>query len=217
MSIRNWIVDNLGLKLLSLGVALFLWAVVLGEQKVEVSINVPFELNPPDALVLVNDPPETLQVHLRGPKTLVTSLSPSDVQVAKLTGKLTEGENALSIPPSAIRVPRGIDVLGVDPHRVRIVLEEVVARAVEVRPNLEGSPPDGFVLTRAIPTPARVTVAGPRSQVRRLSTISTTPISLDGHTAPFTTKVALESAGPQIKVSQNPSISVMVDIVARRS
>jgi YbbR domain-containing protein len=182
-----------------------------------VTISIPFELSPPDRLVLVNDPPETLQVHLRGPRTLVTSLSPSEVELAKLGGKLAEGENILSIPPSAIRVPRGIDVLAVDPQRVRIVLEGMVERAVEVRPHLEGSLPDGFVLRGAIPTPARVTVAGPRSQVRRLSTISTTPISLDGHTASFTTKVALESAGSQIRVSESPSISVLVDIAARRS
>ncbi len=217
MSIRKWVADNLGLKILSLGLAIFLWAVVLGEQKVEVVVNVPFELRLPPNLVLVNDPPEALQVHVRGPKTLVTSLSPGDVRLASLPGKLGEGENFLTIPPSAIQVPRGVEVLEVDPRRVRVVLEAVAERTLEVRARLEGALPEGFVLQGAFPTPDRVTLSGPRSQLRRLTALSTTPISLDGHTASFSTKAALEVPGPQFKIVGGSSVSVQVDVVARRS
>ena len=216
MGIRNWMVDNLGLKLLSLGLAVFLWAVVLGEQKVEVVVNIPFELALSPGLVLTNDPPETLQVRLRGPKTLVTTLSPGEVQLAKFPGKLVEGENLLSIPPSAIQVPRGIDVLEVDPRRVRVVLEAITERVLQVQARLEGALPDGFVLRGVFPAPDRITVSGPRSQLRRLTALSTTPISLDGHTSSFSTKAALEVPGPQFKINQ-ASVSVQVDIVARRS
>ncbi len=217
MSIRNWMADNLGLKLLSLGLAIFLWAVVLGEQKVEVVVNIPFDVTVPPNLILANDPPETLQVRLRGPKTLVTNLSPSEVQFTKLPGKLVEGDNLLSIPPSAIQVPRGVQVLEVEPRRVRLVIEAMAERVLEVRARLEGTVPDGFFLRGAFPTPDRVAVSGPRNQLRQLTGLSTAPISLDGHTAPFSAKVALQVPGPQFKVSEGSSVTVQVDIVARRS
>ena len=57
---RRWLLENPGLKLLSLALAVFLWAVVLGEQKVEVSLNLPFELPIPSGMMVVNDAPETL-------------------------------------------------------------------------------------------------------------------------------------------------------------
>jgi YbbR domain-containing protein len=200
VSIRNWILDNVGLKLLSIGLAIILWAVVLGEQKVEVMVNIPFELNLPTNLVPVNEVPENLEVDLRGPKTLVTSLAPGEV----------------AIPASAIRVPRGIEVLEVNPHRIRVVLEAVIEREVGVRPRLEGSLPDGFVLKGVVPTPSRITVDGPRSEVRRMASISTTPISLDGHTTSFTTKVGLESPRPRITIKEGASVSVLVEVMARR-
>ena len=216
MSIRNWILDNVGLKLLSIGLAIILWAVVLGEQKVEVMVNIPFELNLPTNLVPVNEVPENLEVDLRGPKTLVTSLAPGEVRLAEQPAKLVDGENLIAIPASAIRVPRGIEVLEVNPHRIRVVLEAVIEREVGVRPRLEGSLPDGFVLKGVVPTPSRITVDGPRSEVRRMASISTTPISLDGHTTSFTTKVGLESPRPRITIKEGASVSVLVEVMARR-
>ena len=44
---RKWILHNLGLKLLSVVLAIFLWGVVLGEQKVDVTLNIPLMLNIP--------------------------------------------------------------------------------------------------------------------------------------------------------------------------
>src|SRR5512146_1023079 len=175
----TWRLDNLGLKLLSLILAGFLWAVVLGEQKVEVTVSIPLEFDLPQNLVLVNDPPDSLEVHLRGPKTLATSLAPREVVLNSIPSKFTEGENILTINREAIRVPRGIDVLQVNPHRIRVVLEAVVEREVEVKPRLEGVPAAGFVVKAVTSSPGRVKVVGPRSELRRLTQVSTLPIRLE--------------------------------------
>jgi hypothetical protein len=71
---RTRFLENLGLKLLSVVLALSLWAVVLGDQKVEIAMAVPLEIKDlPRDLVLVNELPETLEVRVRGPKTLVAT------------------------------------------------------------------------------------------------------------------------------------------------
>jgi YbbR domain-containing protein len=214
---RKWVLHNLGLKLVSVFLAIFLWVVVLGEQKVDVTVNVPLTLTLPAALMLVNDLPESLEVHLRGPKTLVTSLAPREVTFSEPPGKLVEGENFISIREDMVRVPRGIQVMDAAPHRIRVVLEALSERDIEVSPRVEGVPAAGFVVRRVISVPARVRMSGPTSEIRRLTQVRTLPVNLSGQMASFSVRVLLEPVGRQIRIQDGAPIVVEVEIDAKRS
>src|SRR5439155_26501635 len=61
-----WPFGHLGLKLLSLGLALLLWMVVSGEETVERGLRVPLELQQmPTAIELLGDVPTTVDVRVR--------------------------------------------------------------------------------------------------------------------------------------------------------
>ncbi len=214
---RTWLTHNLGLKLLSLFLAVALWAVVLGEQKVDITVNVPLNLDPPSNLFLVNFPTDALEVRLRGPKTLVTSLTPREVTLGELPVKLAEGENTIPIREDMIRVPRGIQVVEVSPRRVRMVLEAAIEREVEVSPYVEGSPPDGFMVRRVASIPPRVRMVGPTSELRRITRVRTLPVNLAGRTESFSTRVLLEPVGRQVRVEDDVSIIVEVEIGQKKS
>jgi YbbR domain-containing protein len=213
---RAWLSHNLGWKILSLVLAFLLWALVVGEQKVDVIMTAPLEMQVPEHLALVTDLPESLEIHLRGPRTLVTTLNRRDVVPSILPGRLTEGENIIQLWRDSVKVPRGIEVMGVSPGRVRLVLERVVQRQVEVQPRLEGKPAEGFVVRGVTATPAQVRVSGPASEMRRLTRVSTLPVSLEGKRASFTVQAILEPAGRQVR-AQEELVTVQVEIGARRS
>jgi hypothetical protein len=212
-----WVGHNLGLKILSLGLALVLWAVVLGEQKIEVTVPVPLPLEVPRGLVLVNDPPDSVEVHLRGPKTLVTSLAPREVNLPLLAGPFEEGENLIAFRLEMVQVPRGIQVMSVVPPRVRVVLESLQEREVDVIPRVEGSPPEGFVVKRVTSLPPRVHLAGPSGEVRRLVRVHTLPVDLTGHTTSFSARVLLEPMGRQVRIQDPDPITVEIEIGPRRA
>ena len=197
--------------------AIFLWVVVLGEQKVDVTVNVPLTLTLPAGLMLVNDLRESLEVHLRGPKTLVTSLAPREVTFSEPPGKLVEGENFIPIREDMVRVPRGIQVMDAAPHRIRVVLEALSERDIEVSPRVEGMPAAGFVVRRVISVPARVRMSGPTSEIRRLTQVRTLPVNLSGQMASFSVRVLLEPVGRQIRIQDGAPIVVEVEIDAKRS
>jgi len=209
--------DNLGLKLLSLLLAALLWAVVLGEQKVEVTVNVPLRFDVPSTLFLVNDPTDTLEVRLRGPKTLVTSVTAREISVDEWPVKLTEGENSVPIREDLIRVPRGIRVVDVSPRRVRVVLERAVEREVEIAPRVEGNPPDGFVVRQVAASPPRVRMVGPASELARVTRVRTLPISVLGHKTSFSTRALLEPVGRLVRVEDGVTIVVQVEIEPKNS
>jgi YbbR domain-containing protein len=218
VGMRTWLLENLGLKLLSVALAVFLWAVVVGEQKVEVTMNIPLEMKGlPRNLVMVNEPPDTLGVRVRGPKTLVSTLSPSEIVLEGLPGNFVEGENVIAIRPDMVQVPRGIDVVDVALHRVRVVLDAVVEREVEVSPRVEGAPAKGYVVKQVTSSPPRIRMAGPRSDLRRLTRIYTVPINLDGHSSSFTTRAMLEPVGRQVRALDDTPIIVAVEIGMAKS
>jgi hypothetical protein len=212
MHMRKWLLHNLGLKLLSLALAVFLWIVVLGEQKIEVTVHVPLPLALPQDFFLANDPVDALDIHLRGPKTLVTSLTPREVALSDLPVKWAEGENIIPIRPDLVRVPRGIQVVGVTPQRVRVVLEPAVEREVEIAPRTEGAPPAGYVVRRVVSVPTRIRMVGPLSELRRITRVYTLPISVTGQTASFSARVLLEPVGRRVRVQDSAMVTVEVEI-----
>ncbi len=215
---RTWLLDNLGLKLLSIGMAVFLWAVVVGEQKVDLTMTIPLEVKDlPRDLVLMNEPADALEVRLRGPKTLVSTLAPREVVLEGMPRTFLEGDNVVAIRPEAIHVPRGVEVVDVSPRRIRVVLDKLVEREVEVSPRVEGAPAKGFMLKRVTSSPPRVRIAGPKSELRRLERVYTLPINLEGQTSSFSTRVMLEPAGRQIRAVDETPIIVEVEIGSKKS
>ena len=214
---RKWILHNLGLKLLSLFLACLLWAVVLGEQKVEVTVDVPFELTVPPKMYVMNEPTDMLEVRLRGPKTLVTSVTAREVSLRNIPTKLVDGENTIVIREESIRVPRGIEVVDVSPRRMRVVVEPAAEREVEISPRVEGRPPEGYIVRQVTSVPLQVRLVGPESELRRITRVRTLPISVAGRTASFSTRALLEPVGRQVRVEDDTPIVVEVQIEPRKS
>ncbi|MDE2321676.1 MAG: hypothetical protein KGL31_07140 [candidate division NC10 bacterium] len=87
--------DNLGLKLASLGLAFALWMVVAGEQRDERTLNAPLSLvRLPKNTALLNVPGDFVTVQVRGPKSLISGLSPNEVDVNLDLSALKEGETS---------------------------------------------------------------------------------------------------------------------------
>src|SRR4051812_36162768 len=66
--------SNIGTKLVSVVIAIVLWAVVLGSRSVEVSKEVPLEIMTPEDLVVANDLPDKIVFRLYGPKAFLRNI-----------------------------------------------------------------------------------------------------------------------------------------------
>ena len=205
--------DNFGLKLVSVGLAFALWVVVAGEQRDERTLNAPLSLAQlPKHLTLLNIPGDFVTVEVRGPKSLISGLSPSEVDVHLDLSTLKEGENLVAVKADRVDVPRGVEVVQVSPKWVRLVLESVAERVVRVAARVEGNPAAGYVFKRASAHPDRVRLVGPRSEVNRLDKVYTSAISIEGRSHDFSALTSLEPAGKFIKVEGPALVQVSVEI-----
>ncbi len=209
--LRQHVMHNLGLKVLSLAAAVLLWAAVAREQVAEVMLNVPIEFhNPPENLEISSETIPAVQVRLRGTVGRVRELSPSEVHVIVNLDGVEPGERTYDLGPSRVRVPDRVEVVQVIPGQFRISLDQRASRQVEVHPRVTGSFASGYGIRRVLPEPQMVTITGPARHVQEVDAAITDPIDATGVVgrATFTTHAYVTD--PMVRLANPTPIRVTV-------
>ena len=207
---------HLGLKFLSVGIAFGLWFTVAGERTVERMLTVPLELiNPPAQFVLVESPPGSVDVRVRGASGLLSQLSAGAV-VAMIDLSLAgEGKMYSHLTTDQVRAQAGVEVVDVKPANVTLRFEKLVSRSVPVVPPVEGEPAPGFVAGKATAEPATVDVSGPESAMKRLKEVTTGSVSVEGQRSQVRKDVTIGLPEGSLRLSSPGTVTVTVPIQPR--
>jgi YbbR domain-containing protein len=151
---------HLGLKAVSLVLALGLWFVVAGEETVERTMRIPLEVrNPPERLELVENPPDTATVRVRGRSDLLSHLATGDIMVMLDLSSAKAGRRYFNLSPSQVRTPFGVEVVDVLPSTISLLFEPSVTRQVAVTAVTDGDPAPGYIAGKPSVDPATVQVS----------------------------------------------------------
>src|SRR6185437_7418841 len=122
---RGWdsVTSNFGTKLISVGIAIVLWFVVLGSRNVEATKEIPLEVITPADLVVANDVPAKIAFRLSGPKAFLRAvLDRRDEPVRVNLAGAKPGLVTYRFFSDNIRVPIGVKVLSISPTAILIKL-----------------------------------------------------------------------------------------------
>ncbi len=219
-SLSHAVTANIGLKIISVVFAVFLWFYVTAQIEGIETVRIPLEIvNVPETLVVVNDVPRSVEVTIRGAR--------SDLLKVRLFGKArltvdlagAQGRH-LTVPLSRgmVALPEGLkpdDVSINAPRALSIMLEERMSKPLPVRPAFRGAlPRDMTFVGQPIVTPDRVIARGPASAMRALSEVRTVPIDISGRRGRVSLETSLDRPA---RVEIEPR-SVIVELaVARRA
>ena len=179
--LRRYVLHNLGLKLVSLGLAVGLWLAVARDPMAEVAVNVPIEFrNMPENLEISAESIPTAQIRLRGPERVVHQLRPSDVYVEIDLGNPKPGERTFDLTDRQVHPPTGLEVVQVVPSQVHLAFDERLIRRVEVQPRVVGSFASGYQIGQVLSDPALVTIVGPKKHVEAVEAATTDPVDVSG-------------------------------------
>jgi len=209
-----WPFRHLGLKLLSVALAVLLWMVVAGEETVERGLRIPLELQQfPPGLELDGEPPSLVDARVRGASGTVGRLSSGDVvAVIDLRGAHV-GRRLFPLTPDQVRVPFGVEIVQVTPPTVALVFERSASKQVPVEPRLEGKPAAGFVVGKRTVDPATVEIVGPDSAVERATEALTEPVSVSGAREPVRETVKIGMVDSALRLKTSVAAVVEVEIV----
>jgi YbbR domain-containing protein len=174
---------NVGLKVLSVLIAVLLWFAVAGEQIVERRIRAPLELqNIPDGIEVVGEPLSAVDVRVRGASSTLAHIALGDVVVVLDLSAARSGRKIFPLSPDHVRAPFGVEITHVAPSTTTFVFEQSMSRVIPVSPAVEGDPAPGYVVERVTVDPPEIEVTGPQSALRGSLQAVTEPVSIQGAT-----------------------------------
>jgi YbbR domain-containing protein len=206
---RTW-----GLRLRALGIAVGFWFSVsfedreaLSERLVEASVS----YNRPRSFVVLDQVP-SVNVRLRGSSKLIRQLNPYQVDVQVELAQTQPGTVSVSLGPENVLMPEGLEVVSIEPNVIRVELDRELSQRLPVVPHLRGEPAAGSVAEEPEVFPNQVLVTGPESLLAKIQSLSTRPLSLDGHAQTFEETVAVIPPDPLIQIVQPSKVSVRVPL-----
>jgi YbbR domain-containing protein len=204
---------NFRYKLLALVAAFGLWGVSHSTSSVERGFDIPVvPANVPEELVITGQSTDAVNIRVRGTNAALRRLSPAELEYSVDLAGAKPGNTEREVELAAIGLPRGAQIVSRSPASLEFTLERKSTRAVKVRPDLDGEPAPGFVIGEVLVEPARVRIAGARSEVLRLSEVLTETIDLSGANAPFERRVNALPGGLHVWLDGPGEVSIKVDV-----
>jgi YbbR domain-containing protein len=208
--LRSAMFDNIGLKFLSMVLAMTVFLLVNTDKDREITVRVGVSYTLPEDKVLVSERIDEVRVTIKGAWRLLRKFDEREIDRINLDlRRASSGEIAIS--EDMIHLPSGVTVTSISPHFVHVVFDRRVDKVVEVTPAITGRPQHGYIVAEVKPTPATVKLRGAAGTLAALMAIRTREISLEGRTDSFTAET--EIVAPEgVEVAGSPQVSVLVRV-----
>jgi YbbR domain-containing protein len=174
-------VHNIGLKVVSLLLAIGLWLVVARDPIAEVEMKVPIEFhNLPDNLEIDSASFTEAQIRVRGPERIIHRLQTTDVRAEIDLAHVGPGERTFDLTGRQVRVPQDLEVVQIIPGQFHLSFDNRETRTVDIRPRVTGNFASGMRVKQVIADPPSVMITGPRRRVDAVEDAITDPVDVSG-------------------------------------
>lgn len=211
-AIRRWLhgafAENLGLKFLSIVLAVTVFLLVNDDKPREQTVRVPVAYLLPDDRVLVSERIEEVKVTIKG-----RLRNFSDKDLGRITIDLRNAPNGeVAITNDMMQTPAGVSIASISPRSLRVAFDKRSERIVEVQPATAGHPQHGYMALEIKPEPPTIKVRGGEKVLAALTGVRTREISVEGRTETFTTPAQLlPPDGIEVVGADAVSVRVQID------
>ena len=175
----NWVFKNFWYKVLSLFLAFVVWAIIQGEQVLELNREIIVNLKVPEGYMIRGDSTRALAATLKGPRVMVMEAPRSleaDVSIPALKGKRFR----VRIDSSSIKKLN--QRLGLTIHNpyFYVFVDERATRTLPVRYVRHGTPAEGYFIKKVVLNPNHVKLTGLKSDLIKIRDVVTEPVDVSG-------------------------------------
>jgi YbbR domain-containing protein len=209
--LHRYVFHNLGLKLISLVLAVGVWLAVARDPVAEVAVDVAIEFRDvPQNLEISSENIPKAQIRLRGPERVIRRLQPSDVYAEIELSGLKPGERTFDLTAQQIHEPSELEVVQVVPSQFHLSFDTRFTRQVPVQPRVAGTFTPGYSIERVVVDPPSITISGPKKHVEAVVAAITDPIDVSGAISQIAVRRHAYVSDPLIQVASPDPVQVTV-------
>ncbi len=218
----SWLVQNWGLKIVSLIIAMVVWFYASGEGTEQITLRVPLDINVKNEnMILTKGVTQSLRVVFQGPKSDINLLSSQDIRANhQVDYGVESGEYSFQVGRENFQLPSSnVRIQEIYPRTFRVTLDQRVTKKLKVIPNIQGEPATGFsyIESEILIDPNVVLVQGAQSRLEELEVIQTEPIDIVGRIRSFKKKIKIDFKSHSVKPVNHESVEVLVPLVEQFS
>ena len=196
------------LTFISLIVAMTLWFYVLNSEPLEVDRRVPLVFIKPPGLAINVEIPKSVKVKVKGSRTFVQGI---DLSQEKLIVDLrnfpySQETFAVTLEPSMVRLPFGVEVMEIQPRQVILSLEREINKYVPVRIRTVGEIGKDLKLVEKNHRPKKFMIRGPYNVLKKIGLLDTVPVDLSTLEGEGELRLALEKVDSRVLIEEKRDV-----------
>ena len=214
---KAFLLHNPGLKILALLAAVVSWLAIQETISFEVVVpDIPLEIHVAQGWAVLHQSEHTVRVTFKGSQDDIGQMDPKQIKaVVDLRTNSIAGSGEIVVPLSAIKAPRNVRAIRVEPSRVQVSLDREQEKKVPVQSRTVGKPFSGEV-EALVCEPAVVTLRGPAQQLQQTDWVYTESVDVEGRGEGFTKRCrVLMPSDTWTPVIEPPEVQVSVMISER--
>ena len=145
--LKNWFLKNIDIKLLSIFLAIILWLYIAGGENpmVENFIDISLTQTNLGEDLVIKEFPANVSVGIKGPKNIINNISSHQINgIVNFSEISKEGLYKLKVE---VAPPKKTQITRIIPSEIKVEVEKVLTKEVEVEYSLIGVPEKGYSLT----------------------------------------------------------------------
>ncbi|MBN1670346.1 MAG: hypothetical protein JXR37_04905 [Kiritimatiellae bacterium] len=196
--LRAQILNNKGLKALSLLLAVITWHAIQSVISHTTAMkDIPLEIKVAGGWAILDRSANAVDVLFRGSREDIAILSPEQISVVKdISGHDRAGTMSLELTPEDVRGGRGVRPLKINPDQVTISLDREEEKRVPVRVETVGKIQDGYWVQSVACVPETVLLRGPGQRLGATDHVQARPIDMGGRIRSFKLRVPILPVDP---------------------
>ncbi|HCO11741.1 MAG TPA: hypothetical protein DIT19_00755 [Desulfonauticus sp.] len=206
-------------RLLAFILAVFVWYLVSGREKVEYWVEVPLEVvSLPEDMVIIGGLPSKIQVRVRATRTVLERLQQEKYSYRLDLSNLSVGPQVVILESRYLKLPPPVEVVSILPPRLELDVDKIMKKNVPVevvwKTNFKDFS-DYFDLKEISYNPSKVLISGPSRVIKEIDKLKTKAIEIE----PLKSKIYKQNVPLELDAqieSERGSVEVYLVVVPKR-
>jgi YbbR domain-containing protein len=178
-------------------------------------VEVPIEFKGvPVGMEILKQNVKKINISISARERIIREIAQNNIRVIIDLSNAKLGENSMPITKSSIKIPRGAEILRIEPSIVKVYLDKKAQKMVPVRAVIVGNPEKGFIIRSIELDPSKINIEGAKKELDRIQIIKTEPIDIEGIKENISIQAKIDPEG-KIFRSDKDTINVKIEIRRR--